>query len=185
MIDRAYILQWLSNISCIYAEFLLVVELFSFFFKMRYLNLNTSGLFSKNTTGHVISFWQIWGRYSNQNTYWRQGAVLLEAVLQEPILLLAQPFLGSTTKSTLVFSCLAHRNIHPQGWAHTPCTDKDLSPYVQEEQELWLLGLPQCESKNDSSSNVACRWTDSTIGENDSWRRGKNRCKVWSLTRGE
>ena len=60
MIDRAYILQWLSNISCIYAEFLLVVELFSFFLKMRYLNLNISGFFSKNTTGHVISFWQTW-----------------------------------------------------------------------------------------------------------------------------
>ena len=61
MIDRACILQWLSDISCIYSKFLLIVELFSFFLKMRYLNLNISGLFSKNTTGHVISFWQKWG----------------------------------------------------------------------------------------------------------------------------
>ena len=157
------------------------------FLKMRYLNLNISGFFFQKYDRTCNFFLTDMGRYSNQNTYWRQGAVLLEAVLQEQILLLAQPqlFLGSTTKPTLVFSCLAHRNIHPQGWAHTPCTDKDLSPYVQEEQELWLLGLLQCESKNDSSSNVACRWTDSTIRENDSWRRGKNRCKVWSLTRGE
>lgn len=154
---------------------------------MRYLNLNISGFFFQKYDRTCNFFLTDMGRYSNQNTYWRQGAVLLEAVLQEPILLLAQPqlFLGSTTKPTLVFSCLAHRNIHPQGWAHTPCTDKDLSPYVQEEQELWLLGLLQCESKNDSSANVACRWTNSTIRENNSWRRGKNRCKVWSLTRGE